>query len=168
MNGQQTADSGQRAKALVRVLLLSAVCCPLSVAFAQEAPPPKDSDLVAAAKKAKEGRVTIPRKVITNSDVKKAKGKLIELPASKAAGPLAAIDAQSSIEKHGQEMKAAAAADKVHVVSAKKVADLEKELAAIEQSYYEENDPTFRDDVIRKKFDSKKVELDAAREAVRK
>ena len=166
MNGQQTADSGQRARVLAVVLLLSAVCCPLSVAFAQDAP--KDSDLVAAAKKAKEGRVAIPRKVITNSDVKKAKGKLIELPASKATGPLAAIDAQSSIEKHGQEMKAAAAAEQVQVVSAKKVADLEKELAAIEQSYYEENDPAFRDDVIRKKFDLKKAQLDAARAALAK
>jgi hypothetical protein len=149
--------------------LLAIGCCLLSgVMFGQEAPPPpKDSDLVAAAKKAKAGRVTIPRKPITNADVKKAKGKLIELPGkAPAETPHPAVEQWTSMEKHQQAMKAAAAADKVQVDATKKVADLEKELAAIEQSYYEENDPAYRDDVIRKKFDQKKQELEAARTAV--
>lgn len=162
--GQRIADSGQRT---LVALLLSAVCCLLpgvAVAlFAQDAPaPPKDSDLVAAAKKAKAGHVAIPRKVITNADVKKAKGKLIELPAG--AKPVATAPQTNTIEQHNAQMKAAAAAEKAEAAAAKKVADLEKELAAIEQSYYEENDPAFRDDVIKKKFDSKKTELETARQ----
>lgn len=149
-----------------RALLVAG--CLLSVALLAQEQPPKDSDLVAAAKKAKAGRVAIPRKPITNADVKKAKGKLIELPpktpAETAQQP--AVEQWTSMEKHQQSMKAAAAADKVQADAAKKVADLEKELAAIEQSYYEENDPAYRDDVIRKKFDEKKQELEAARAAV--
>jgi hypothetical protein len=164
--GQQTADSGQRVLAFASAFLLSAVCCLLS---GQAAPPPKDSDLVAAAKKAKAGRVAIPRKPITNADVKKAKGKLIELPgkAPAANAPTAAVDQRTSMEKHDQARKAAAAAEKVQADAATKVAELEKELAAIEQSYYEENDPAYRDDVIRKKFDLKKQELEAARAALK-
>jgi hypothetical protein len=148
------------------VLLLSAVCCLLSLnVFGDD--PPKDSDLVAAAKKAKAGRVAIPRKPITNADVKKAKGKLIELPGKAAAEtPQAPVDQRTSTEKHQQAMKAAAAAEQVQTDAAKRVTDLEKELAAIEQSYYEENDPVYRDDVIRKKFDEKKQQLEAARAAV--
>jgi len=141
--------------------------CLLSVALSAQEQPPKDSDLVAAAKKAKAGRVAIPRKPITNADVKKAKGKLIELPAKASAEtPQAAVEQWTSNEKHQQARKAAAAADKVQVDATKKVADLEKELAVIEQSYYEENDPAYRDDVIRKKFDQKKQELEAARAAI--
>jgi hypothetical protein len=150
----------------MKTLLLSAVCCLLSfAAFAAE--PPKDSDLVAAAKKAKAGRVTIPKKTITNADVKKAKGTLIELPGkAPVATPAAPVDNRGSIARHEAAKKAAAAAEVVQAGAEKKVADLEKELAAIEQTYYEENDPTFRDDVIRKKFDEKKRELDSARAAL--
>jgi hypothetical protein len=159
---QRTADSGQRT--FKAVCLLSAVCCLLSL-NAQDAPPPKDSDLVAAAKKAKAGRVTIPRKVITNADVKKAKGKLIELP-STGVKPMEPVP--NTIAQHTAEMKAAAVAEKVQADATKKVADLEKELAAIEQSYYEENDPAYRDDVIKKKFEQKKTELETARAALNK
>lgn len=148
-----------------RALLVAG--CLLSVALLAQEQPPKDSDLVAAAKKAKAGRVAIPRKPITNADVKKAKGKLIELP-GKATAETArpAVEQWTTEEKHQQARKATAAADKVQADATKKVADLEKELAAIEQSYYEENDPAYRDDVIRKKFDEKKQELAAARAAV--
>jgi hypothetical protein len=150
--------------------LLSAICYLFFAAMLSgQSAPPKDSDLVAAAKKAKAGRVAIPRKPITNADVKKAKGKLIELPAKAPAAnaPTGAVDQWTSIEKHDQARKAAAAADKVQADAAKKVAALQKELAAIEQSYYEENDPAYRDDVIRKKFDEKKQELEAARAALK-
>jgi|tagenome__1003787_1003787.scaffolds.fasta_scaffold19547782_1 hypothetical protein len=146
-----------------RWLLLVAGCL-LSVAvFAQDAPPPKDSDLVAAAKKAKQGRVAIPRKVITNADVKKAKGKLVELPARPAA-PV--VTPANSLEQHQAQLKATATAERTKAEATKKVADLEKELAAIEQTYYEENDPAYRDDVIKKKFEQKKIALDAARAAL--
>jgi len=149
----------------MKTLLLVAGCLLSIAALAQEAtapaPPPKDSDLVAAAKRAKDGRVAIPRKVITNADVKKAKGKLIELPGS--TKPVAPLSTQSTIAKHEADKKAAAAASQAEADAAKKVSDLEKELAAIEQSYYEENDPAYRDDVIKKKFEQKKTELEAAR-----
>ena len=120
---------------------------------------------MAAAKKAKQGRTQIPRKVITNADVKRSKGKLIELPGSTAPVATPPTDPLSTTEKHEAALKAEAAANRAQAVADKKVADLEKELAAIEQSYYDENDPAYRDDVIRKKFDEKKRELDAARAA---
>ena len=144
-------------------IVLPVACC-LLFAFAQDQP---DSELVAAAKKAKEGRVAIPRKVITNADVKKSKGKLIELPPGKTIA-VAPLDQRTSIEKHDAAMKAAAAEERVDAAAQPKVAELEKELAAIEQDYYDENDPTFRDDVIRKKFEVKKRELDQARAALKK
>jgi len=151
--------------------LLPVACCLFCLGvFAQEAPPPpaKDSDLVAAAKKAKAGRVAIPHKPITNADVKKSKGKLIELPgkAPAANAPSSPTDRLTSMDKHQQARKAAEAAEEVQVAADKNIADLEKELAAIEQSYYEENDPSFRDDVIRKKFEQKKQELETARAAL--
>src|SRR4051794_21772960 len=149
----------------MRVALTVGSCLLAVAMLAQEPPPKKDSDLVAAAKKAKVGRVAIPRKVITNADVKKAKGKLIELPAT--SKPLASLAPETSIEKHEADRKAVAAEQHAQAVADKKVADLEKELAAIEQSYYEENDPAFRDDVIRKKFEAKKLEVDAARAAMK-
>jgi NAD-dependent DNA ligase len=74
----------------------------------------------------------------------------------------------NTIAQHTAEMKAAAVAEKVQADATKKVADLEKELAAIEQSYYEENDPAYRDDVIKKKFEQKKTELETARAALNK
>lgn len=149
----------------MRVALTVGSCLLAVAMLGQDAPPKKDSDLVAAAKKAKAGRVAIPRKVITNSDVKKAKGKLIELPAT--SKPLASLSAPTSIEKQDAERKIAAAEQHAQADAEKKVADLEKELAAIEQTYYEENDPAFRDDVIRKRFEQKKLELDAARAAMK-
>jgi hypothetical protein len=133
--------------------------------FAQDAtttaPPPAPSALVQAAAKAKEKRATTKRKVITNADVKKSKGKLIQLPA-KPTTPKAA-DNRTTVERYEAERKAAAAAQARDDAAHKKVAQLEKELLAIEQSYYEENDPAYRDDVIRKKFEAKRAELEAAR-----
>ncbi len=162
---QQIADSRGTPR-----LLLSAACCLLSLKLtAQETPPPSpDSDLVAAAKRAREGHVAIPRKTITNADVKKSKGKLIELPSKGGPIPPHVADGKSTIERHSEAMKAAAAAERESAAALKKVADLEKELAAIEQSYYDENDPNYRDDVIRKKFEEKKHELDAAKAAIPK
>src|SRR3954454_13547202 len=98
--------------------------CLLAVAILAQDAPKKDSDLVAAAKKAKVGRVAIPRKVITNADVKKAKGKLIELPAS--SKPLASLAPETSIEKHEADRKAAVAVQHAQAEADKKVADLEK------------------------------------------
>jgi len=175
---QPIADSRRNHAGLVR---LSAVGCQLALStllafslFAQEdAPPPppappSDSALVAAAKRAKEGHLAIPHKVITNADVKKAKGKLIELPSKGGPVPFHVLDQKSSLEKHDDALKAAAAAERQANAAQKKISDLEKELAAIEQSYYDENDPTYRDDVIRKKFEEKQRELEGARAALSK
>jgi len=169
ISGSRQRTTGSRKISLP--ILLPAACCLLSLSLAaQEAPPepPKDSALVAAARRAREGRVAIPRKVITNADVKKSKGKLIELPAKGAPLPPHVADARSTIEKHDEALKQAAAAERERAVAEKKITDLEAELAVIEQSYYDENDPSYRDDVIRKKFLEKKRELDAARAAIPK
>ena len=45
----------------------------------------------------------------------------------------------------------------------KKVADLDKSLNLIEQSFYAENDPNYRDDVIQKRFEQTKRQLGDAR-----
>ncbi|HEU4520569.1 MAG TPA: hypothetical protein VFT12_01120 [Thermoanaerobaculia bacterium] len=112
-------------------------------------------DLVEAAQEAKAKRKGPPVKVITNADVKNAKGKLIELPAppdqkdtekkKKEPGP-------SALQQHDANYRKRLELDQKVIEAQKKVADLEKELEAVESRYYEENDPDRRDRVIRQQF----------------
>jgi hypothetical protein len=125
---------------------------------------PADSDLVAASKKSNRPKIT--HKVITNADVKKSKGKLIELPEKGSPAAAAAQekrDLRTSLERQAADRKTASATQLRVGAAEKKVAELQKELTALEQSYFDENDLNYRDDVIRKKFVEKKAELDAAR-----
>lgn len=142
-------------KALASVLLLVA-----TVASAE------DSRLVEAAKAnggAKKKKSTT--KVITNADVKKSTGKLTELPVSGAAetqkGP--GEVSKSTMQKHNEKLRAAASSAKKIADAEKKVKTLERELAKIEQSYYESNDPDYRDKKITAQFADTKVRLEAAR-----
>jgi Cu/Ag efflux protein CusF len=122
-------------------------------------------DLVDAAKAAKAKRKKSATKVITNADVKKSKGaiaetKLVPLPETKAEPSL--------VEQH--EAKKKAAAESAQQLSAAKelVGKLAKELAAIEQKYYEENDLNRRDTEVVRQFNEVKKKLDAARAALDK
>jgi hypothetical protein len=129
-----------------------------------DAPKPKPDPLIEAAKAAKAKRKASDTKVITNKDVKKSKGKLIVLdkPAKEEA-VVADAPKTSSLEQHDQRYHARVLAAEAVTAHEKKVASLEKDLEAIEQRYYEENDPNYRDSVIQKRFAQAKRQLDEAR-----
>ena len=141
-------------KTLAAVLLLVA-----TVAHAE------DSRLVEAAKASGGANKKKTTKVITNDDVKKSTGKLTELPGSGAAetqkGP--GQPKKSTIEKHDEKLRTAEASAKRIADAEKKVKTLERELAKIEQSYYESNDPDYRDKTIKAQFADTKRALEAAR-----
>ena len=145
-------------KPLALALLLALGGVALAVADdPKDAAPPKD--VVDIAKEAKAKRKKSTSKVITNADVKKSKGKIVTTNV-----PDTPIEKQPTIVEL-QEAKRAA--DKLAAERRTKydklVADLEKELAALEQAYYEENDLTKRDTEIVKKFNAVKAKLDAAK-----
>jgi hypothetical protein len=120
--------------------------------------------LVDASKNAKEKRKKSSTKVITNADVKKSKGKLAERPATSTAEP-APEPEQSLTEKHAADRKKRLELEAAKAVLDKQVADLEAQLAAVEQSYYEENDLNRRDTEIVRRFKDVKNQLEAARAA---
>lgn len=129
-----------------------------------QAPPekPTSEEMVKAAKDAKEKRKKPQTRVITNKDVKKSKGKLIVLegttPAETAKAP-----APTSLEEQEKRRKARIAAAEVVSTAEKKVAGLERSVGELEQQYYQENDPNYRDEVIRDRFNQAKRQLDEAR-----
>lgn len=117
--------------------------------------------LVEAAKDAKAKRQAKgTRRVITNADLAKSKGKVIQRKPEDLA-PLPPVE--SLVEKYEAERKAKAILDEKLIVLDATIAGLEKELAAIEQRYYEANDFEFRDKHLVAKFNEVKEKLDAAR-----
>ncbi|HEX8155247.1 MAG TPA: hypothetical protein VF698_19090 [Thermoanaerobaculia bacterium] len=146
----------------------------LLLALAQETPAPEQQPvtvakpkdtaaLVEAARAAKASRRKSTSKVITNSDVKRSKGKLHEnvpLPIAEEAlakGP-------TELELHEKNRKLRLAAEDAVAAAEKKVAELEKEVSRLEMSFYEENDPNYRDSVIHERFTQAKRRLDDARQ----
>jgi hypothetical protein len=118
-------------------------------------------DLVETAKAAKARRKKSTTKVITNADVKKAKSTLVVTqPADVAIEP---VPTESSLQKQARERKEQTAADLKLAAATKTVADFEKELAAVEQKYYEENDLNRRDGELVRHFNLVKAKLEAAR-----
>jgi len=123
----------------------------------------KDSALVKAAKASGGAKKPLPKKPITNADVKKSSGKIVELPPDGTpASPPAGAPA-STLAIYEAKNKALAATQKRVADNEAKVAALEKDLARIEQSYYEAADPNYRDTTIALRFDQTKKQLDAAR-----
>ena len=116
------------------------------------------SDLADAAKKSKRKKST--SKVITNADVKKSKGKIVETPNLSATPP---GKEPTLTEKHEAQKAADKTANELRAKHEQLVAGLEKELEAIERQYYEENDLNRRDAELVKKFNDVKAKLDAAR-----
>lgn len=117
-------------------------------------------DLVDAAKAAKAKRKKSTTKVITNTDVKKAKAKLAEHKPPEI--PIEAAPTESSLEKQSRERLAQTAADVKLAAARKALAEFEKELAAVEQQYYEENDLDRRDKDLVRRFNDVKAKRDAA------
>jgi len=121
-------------------------------------------DLVDAAKAAKAKRKKSSTKVITNADVKKAKSKLAENKPTEVAA--AAVPVESSLEKQARERHERTDADVKLAAAKATVAKFEKELAAIEQKYYDENDLDRRDTELVRRFNETKAKLDAARKVL--
>jgi len=120
-----------------------------------------DSPLVKAAK-ANGGPKKSKTKVITNADVKKSSGKVSTLPAAaKSAAPAAAPP--MSVADQDKLLHDRAAAQKRTDAAQAKVTDLDKELDRLEQAYYAENDPNYRDKTIAERFEQTKKQLESAR-----
>lgn len=116
-------------------------------------------DLTDAARAAKAKRKKSTTRVITNADVKKAKGNVIE---NKAPAPPVEAQPESLVDQQARMRKERAAADASLSAVQRKVADLEKEATLLEQRYYEENDLDRRDGELVKRFNDVKARLDAA------
>lgn len=116
--------------------------------------------LVEASKAAKAKKKTSTTKVITNADVKKSKGKLIERPGTPA--PVAKPE-PTLLEKQEAERTARLIAEAKRAQLEKTIAALEKEVADLETSYYATNDLDYRDNVITVKFAEAKAKLDNAK-----
>jgi molecular chaperone GrpE (heat shock protein) len=122
-----------------------------------------DSPLVKAAK-ANGGPKTKPtKKVITNADVKKSSGKLTTLPPSTKPATPTIGPAKGSIAEQDKRLHDRAAAQKRTDTAQAKVNDLDKELDRLEQAYYAENDPNYRDKTISERFEQTKKQLESAR-----
>ncbi|HXH41337.1 MAG TPA: hypothetical protein VNN08_22100 [Thermoanaerobaculia bacterium] len=123
-----------------------------------------DSPLVKAAK-ANGGpkKKTTKKKVITNADLQKAPGNTTTTApagqpvAAKAPAPTLSIAAQDKLVHDRAEAQKRADAAQA------KVGDLDKELDRLEQAYYAENDPNYRDKTIAERFDQTKQQLETAR-----
>jgi len=120
-----------------------------------------DSPLVKAAK-ANGGPKKSTKKVITNADVKKSSGKVTAVPAA-AKSTTPATAPPMSIADQDKLLHDRAAAQKRTDAAQAKVNDLDKELDRLEQAYYAENDPNYRDKTIAQRFEQTKQQLDSAR-----
>lgn len=115
-------------------------------------------DVVDAAKEAKAKRKKSTSRVITNADVKKSKGKIVTTNV-----PETPVEEVPSLSEQAEVKRAAEnKAAELWAAYEKLVADLEKQLAVIEQQYYDESDLTKRDTEIVKNFNEVKAKLDAA------
>lgn len=148
-------------KSLAIALLLAATAA-FAAPSADEKPKAAGDDqaLVDAARQAKTHRKKSTSRVITNADVKKSKGKVATTNA-----PTTPVEHEPTlIERYEADRAARLEHDQARAAAQKTVDELQKELAAIEQQYFEEDDLDRRDKEIVKRFASVKARLDAARE----
>lgn len=120
-----------------------------------------DSKLVDASKAAKAKRKKSTSRVITNADVKKSKGVLVESKGT--LNPIEAEPEESLVEKQEQMRRARTEYAAALQSAEANVAALEKELAAIEQQYYDEHDLDRRDGELVRRFEATKQKLESAR-----
>lgn len=129
------------------------VACGAFVALASD-------DVVQTAREAKAKRRKSSSKVLTNSDVKKSKGKV-----GSTNAPATPIKSEPTLMETHQASRAALALAAARKAAAEiLIADLEKELASIEQRYYEESDLHRRDTEIVRRFNDVRSRLDTARD----
>ena len=121
-----------------------------------------DSPLVKAAKASGGPKKKSTKKVITNADVKGSKGNLKVLPA-KVSEPAGPVDNRGPLQKQDDDRRTRSEASLRLTGAQKKVDELQKELRRIEDAYYAENDPNYRDSTIEAQFNQTKKQLDDAR-----
>ena len=152
----------------IAVAMFVALFSAFALLAAEEAKPEQkageESKLVDAAKKSKTSRKKSTSKVLTNADVKKSKGVL--MTNDKPAPPPVKTSTVGPITQHEADRKLRQAAEETVAAEEKKVELLERELVRIEQAYYDESDPNFRDDVIQKQFEQARRQLEAARQTL--
>lgn len=141
----------------MKKLFAIAMLCAAAV-MAQEKP--EDSPLVKAAKASGGPKKKYTKKVITNADVKRAKGNLVVLPGKAEPEP---APQKGLLQKQDEQRKATGSASIRVLTAEKKVGELEKELRRIEDTYYAENDANYRDKTITERFNQTKKQLDDAR-----
>jgi hypothetical protein len=118
-----------------------------------------DDALVAASKEAKAKRKKSTTKVITNADVRKSKGALVETGAAETSVP---APGPTPLQQHEAARQASALLASRTAQLERQIALLGEELAAIEQSYYDESDLARRDGEIVRRFEDAKRRLDEA------
>ena len=123
----------------------------------------EDSPLVKAAKATRAPKKKSTKKVITNADVKKSGGKVTVLPPDKKGAATASVQTKGPLTKYEEQQRAADAAAKRVALAEATVTRLQSELDRIEQTYYESNDPNYRDTAIKDRFEQTKRQLDDAR-----
>ncbi|HSY50665.1 MAG TPA: hypothetical protein VLC46_17805 [Thermoanaerobaculia bacterium] len=126
-----------------------------------------DSPLVKAAKASGGPKKKTTKKVITNADLTKPSNTAAATttaPAPKAtASKTPAAAPKGSIAAHDKLLHDRAAAQTRIDLAQAKVNDLGKELDRVEQAYYAENDPNYRDKTIAERFEQTKKQLETAR-----
>ncbi|MDQ6802794.1 MAG: hypothetical protein M3041_18480 [Acidobacteriota bacterium] len=142
-----------------KMFVIAMLCA--AAALAQEKP--VDSPLVRAARASGGPKKKSTKKVITNADVKKSRGNLVVLPAKKGETAPAPEPQKTSLQKQEEQRKASGTASIRVMTAEKRVGELEKDLRRIEDSYYAENDPNYRDKTITDRFNQTKKLLDDAR-----
>lgn len=116
--------------------------------------------LVEASKNSKAKRKGSTTKVITNADVKKADKNRV----TSRKGTAEPVAPQPTLmETHEAERKARLEKEAKLKVLNETIAALEKELARLEQTYFETNDLDYRDTELVKRFNETKAKLDEAR-----
>lgn len=156
-----------------RLMVFAVFLVAMAGTAAQDPPPVKkdpplvkeDSALVKAAKANGGPKKKITTKVITNADVKKTSVKAgTPSPAAKAAPPPASPVARvAMIADPDKLLRARAEAQKRSDAAQTKVSDLDKELDRLEQAYYTETDPNYRDKTITERFEQTRHQLETAR-----
>ncbi|HYK01433.1 MAG TPA: hypothetical protein VE974_06730 [Thermoanaerobaculia bacterium] len=124
-----------------------------------------DDTLVDAAKAAKANRKKSTGKVITNADVRKSKGKIGQ---TNATAPVDVQPEESLVDQQQAMRKARTEYDTRSAAAREAVAQLEKEVATLEQQYYDEHDLDRRDGELVRRFNEAKKKLDEARAALAK
>jgi hypothetical protein len=119
------------------------------------------SDVVDVARTAKAKRRKSTTRVLTNTDVKKSKGTVVQTSAKPA--PIEGQPEPTLVEQQEAMRRANAVYDAKYKAAKSAVDELEKELAEIEQAYYDENDLDRRDGEMVRRFDATRKKLDAAR-----